>query len=49
VSALSAGGYIASNATPEGRARNRRVEIEAIDIDTNAIKPLLTISDRSKP
>lgn len=33
-SALAAGGHIADNSLAEGRARNRRVEIETMDLDS---------------
>ena len=33
---LASGGNIAENKTPEGRAKNRRVEIEMMDMDTTA-------------
>lgn len=36
VSYLAAGGFIADNATPGGEARNRRVEIEAMDLPTDS-------------
>lgn len=38
ISYLAAGGYVADNSTAEGRARNRRVEIEAMDMNTTAYK-----------
>jgi outer membrane protein OmpA-like peptidoglycan-associated protein len=49
IDVLAAGGYAANNATAEGQARNRRVEIEAMDIDTATIKPLLAMLNRSEP
>lgn len=33
---IAAGGYVANNRTQEGKAKNRRVEIETMDIDTAA-------------
>ena len=33
---LAAGGYLADNATEAGKARNRRVEIEVMDLDTSS-------------
>lgn len=33
---IAAGGYVANNRTPQGKAKNRRVEIETMDIDTAA-------------
>lgn len=33
----AAGGFIAENSTPQGRAENRRVEIEARGLDTSAL------------
>ena len=36
VSAMAAGGFIAANRDDTGRARNRRVEIEAVDLDTSS-------------
>jgi len=38
VASMAAGGYIADNSTMEGRARNRRVEIEAMDMNTTAYR-----------
>jgi outer membrane protein OmpA-like peptidoglycan-associated protein len=35
-SSLASGGYVADNSTPEGQAKNRRVEIETMDLDTTA-------------
>lgn len=49
INVLAAGGYTSSNATAEGQARNRRVEIEAMDIDSASIKPLLAMLNRSEP
>ena len=34
---LASGGYVADNATPAGRALNRRVEIEATGLDTDQV------------
>jgi outer membrane protein OmpA-like peptidoglycan-associated protein len=36
ISAMAAGGFIAANVNEAGRARNRRVEIEAMDLDTSS-------------
>jgi flagellar motor protein MotB len=33
----SAGGFVTENLTPEGKARNRRVEIEAFDVDNQKV------------
>ena len=38
VSFLAAGGRIASNATPQGRAMNRRIEIETVGVDTREFR-----------
>lgn len=35
-SCLAAGGYVTANKTAEGRAKNRRVEIETMDVDASA-------------
>lgn len=35
-SSIAAGGYVVENKTPEGKAKNRRVEIETMDLDTTA-------------
>lgn len=43
-SALAAGGHIADNATDAGRAQNRRVEIEAMDVNPQAYGALPTTS-----
>jgi len=36
ISAMAAGGFIVANVSEAGRARNRRVEIEAMDLDTSS-------------
>ena len=38
VSYQSAGGFVADNSTPYGKAKNRRVEIEAAGVGTTALK-----------
>jgi outer membrane protein OmpA-like peptidoglycan-associated protein len=43
-SALAAGGQVADNATDAGRAQNRRVEIEAMDVNPQAYSALPTTS-----
>jgi outer membrane protein OmpA-like peptidoglycan-associated protein len=43
-SALAAGGQVADNATDVGRAQNRRVEIEAMDVNPQAYGALPTTS-----
>lgn len=35
---LAAGGFIADNSTPEGKAKNRRVDIEVMDLNTEAYR-----------
>jgi outer membrane protein OmpA-like peptidoglycan-associated protein len=35
---LAAGGFITDNSTPEGKAKNRRVDIEVMDLNTEAYK-----------
>lgn len=38
VSFLAAGDRVASNATPEGRALNRRIEIETLGVNTSNLR-----------
>lgn len=38
VSYLASGGFLVDNSTEDGKARNRRVEIETMDIDTTAFR-----------
>jgi outer membrane protein OmpA-like peptidoglycan-associated protein len=43
----ASGGYLADNATPTGRALNRRVEIEANGLDTSPVADQVADADRS--
>ena len=43
----ASGGYLADNATPAGRALNRRVEIEANGLDTSPLMDQLAAADGS--
>ena len=44
---LASGGYVADNATPAGRALNRRVEIEATGLDTAPLMDQVASAERS--
>lgn len=46
---LAAGDFIADNATDAGRARNRRVEIEAIGLPTESFKKFADTSEGAMP
>lgn len=38
ISALASGGFVTDNSTAAGKARNRRVEIEAMDLDAKSVQ-----------
>src|SRR5450755_4602847 len=48
VSFLARGGYVVDNATPAGRALNRRVEIETSGIDTSPLLEQVAVVARSQ-
>lgn len=49
ISYLAAGGFIADNATAAGKARNRRVEIEAMDLPTESFATLGNLTQGDRP